>query len=313
MNSNDPLVSIIVITYNSGKFILETLESIRKQTYDKVELIISDDCSKDNTLDICWDWLKENGSRFRGAHIIESRLNTGVSPNLNRGIKASSGSWIKVIAGDDALTEDAICEFLNHAVDSNSEMTVSKLELFGATDEVLQRTAIQYNIYYEKLLGSQAEQLSRIYSELYIPGPGIFFSRELYININGFDEHYPFCEEWPFYFEILSRGHHIKLLDKKLVKYRVNEGSLSRAGNKMDKRVFDGVYSFFIRRRRMRMIKNGDIIPAINQSIGYYMISKSYENDGKTKLYCLMIKLQNFKHFFKKIMSDLFKFKITKQ
>ena len=44
-----PLVSIIVITYNSAKYVLETLESAKNQTYQNIELIISDDCSNDDT------------------------------------------------------------------------------------------------------------------------------------------------------------------------------------------------------------------------------------------------------------------------
>ena len=50
--NNKLLVSVPVITYNSSKFVLETLESIKAQTYQNVELIISDDCSTDSTRDI---------------------------------------------------------------------------------------------------------------------------------------------------------------------------------------------------------------------------------------------------------------------
>jgi alpha-1,3-rhamnosyltransferase len=39
------LVSIVIITYNSAKYVLETLESVKAQTYEKIELVISDDCS----------------------------------------------------------------------------------------------------------------------------------------------------------------------------------------------------------------------------------------------------------------------------
>ena len=49
---NNPLVSVVVITYNSASTIIETLDSIREQSYKNIELIISDDCSKDNTVDI---------------------------------------------------------------------------------------------------------------------------------------------------------------------------------------------------------------------------------------------------------------------
>ena len=53
MNNKFPLVSVVIITYNSEKTIIETLESIKNQTYKNIELIISDDFSKDNTVEIC--------------------------------------------------------------------------------------------------------------------------------------------------------------------------------------------------------------------------------------------------------------------
>ena len=58
----DILVSVVVITYNSEKYILETLESIKTQSYKNLELIISDDCSKDDTVMICRDWLDNRSS-----------------------------------------------------------------------------------------------------------------------------------------------------------------------------------------------------------------------------------------------------------
>ncbi|MDR0890977.1 MAG: glycosyltransferase [Endomicrobium sp.] len=50
---NNPLVSVCVITYNSSKYVLETLESIKTQTYQNIELIVSDDCSTDDTVEVC--------------------------------------------------------------------------------------------------------------------------------------------------------------------------------------------------------------------------------------------------------------------
>ena len=58
------IVTIIVATYNSSKYVLETLESIKNQTYPHLSLIITDDCSTDDTVDICKKWVGLNESRF---------------------------------------------------------------------------------------------------------------------------------------------------------------------------------------------------------------------------------------------------------
>ena len=56
----EPLVSICVITYNSSKTVVETLESIKNQSYSNIELVVSDDCSPDNTVELVQQWLEKN-------------------------------------------------------------------------------------------------------------------------------------------------------------------------------------------------------------------------------------------------------------
>jgi alpha-1,3-rhamnosyltransferase len=53
------LVSIVVVTYNSSKSVLDTLESVKAQTYQNIEIIITDDCSTDNTVEICRHWIEQ--------------------------------------------------------------------------------------------------------------------------------------------------------------------------------------------------------------------------------------------------------------
>ena len=81
MNS---LVSVCVVTYNSAATIVDTLESIKAQTYQNLELVVSDDCSKDDTVKVCREWIAANKDRFAAATVIESEVNTGVSANCHR-------------------------------------------------------------------------------------------------------------------------------------------------------------------------------------------------------------------------------------
>ena len=107
-----PLVSIVIVTYNSSKYVLELLESCKAQSYDNLELVISDDASTDNTLALCKDWLDKNGSYFSSCQLVEAEENTGVAFNVNRGVLASNGKWFKLCAGDDILHSEAINTYM---------------------------------------------------------------------------------------------------------------------------------------------------------------------------------------------------------
>jgi alpha-1,3-rhamnosyltransferase len=110
------LVSIVIITYNSAKYVLETLESVKAQTYEKIELVISDDCSTDDTVEVCQRWIEENKDRFIATKIVTVAKNTGVAPNCNRGVRASKGEWLKLCAGDDLLLPECIQDNLQFSI-----------------------------------------------------------------------------------------------------------------------------------------------------------------------------------------------------
>ncbi len=105
---SDILVSVVVITYNSAKYVIETLESVKDQTYKNIELVVADDASTDDTLTLVKQWVDANKGRFSGYKVVESEINTGIAPNLNRGIMAATGAYIKPIAGDDLLLNNCI-------------------------------------------------------------------------------------------------------------------------------------------------------------------------------------------------------------
>lgn len=105
------LISVIVVTYNSAKTIIDTLDSIKAQTYPNIEIIVTDDCSKDDTIALATTWLQEN--HLKGT-IVSANTNKGVPANMNQGLRASSSRLFKFIAGDDLLYPNAIDEFYRY-------------------------------------------------------------------------------------------------------------------------------------------------------------------------------------------------------
>lgn len=114
-------ITITVISYNSSATISDTLNSILQQTYNKknIEVIISDDASKDNTLLIANDWKDKNKGIFNNIVIVSHSENKGVAANCNQAWKLAKGEWIKTIAADDMLLPNCIEENIKYVLNNS--------------------------------------------------------------------------------------------------------------------------------------------------------------------------------------------------
>ena len=124
------LVSIVVTTYNSSKTLLETLDSIKIQSYQRLELIISDDYSNDDTILIAKKWVQENRERFENIKIVVAKRNHGITKNCNIGVSQAKGKYIQLL-GDEMLLCDAIEKKVAFAKKHHIGCVFSKIEPFG--------------------------------------------------------------------------------------------------------------------------------------------------------------------------------------
>ena len=95
----DPLISVIVVTYNSAHFLKDALESIQKQTFKDYEVILVDDGSTDNT--------KEIAEEYEGIRYIYQE-HSGISKARNTALKAAKGKWIATLDSDDLWKKDKL-------------------------------------------------------------------------------------------------------------------------------------------------------------------------------------------------------------
>lgn len=226
--SNYPLVSVPVVTYNSSKTVIETLDSIYNQTYPNIELIISDDCSTDNTVEICREWLDLHKARFVRTEMLTVEKNTGLSANCNRVSLACHGKWEKGIAGDDIMLPNCIQDNIDYVNKHPDAIIVfSKVECFGVDLEMVSK--INQRQRYDFWLWTKEQQLEYLYCvESPINANTAFSNREkiLKIGIKN-DERIPNCEDWPKWINYYEKGINLDFLDKVTVKYRISENSLS--------------------------------------------------------------------------------------
>lgn len=256
MNNKLPLVSVVVITYNSSKTVLETLESIKNQTYRNIELIISDDCSKDNTVEICRKWVYKNEDRFIQAQIITIDKNTGTAGNLNRGFQKSNGMWIKSIAGDDILMNKCIESNINYIQNNpRSEILLSKIEPFGDYNRLKKYNDL-FN--YGALYLTSKELLYLLLLKNFLPASTLFIKRQTFEELGGYEESIPLLEDWPFWIKVLYNKKSISFNNDFTVNYRMSDSSISLSNNTpspLYQRSLEIFYSNYLREYRYKINK----------------------------------------------------------
>jgi glycosyltransferase involved in cell wall biosynthesis len=231
------LVSVIIVSYNSSLFIVETLESISRQTWKNLELIITDDCSKDDTVEICRNWLNKNSQRFTSSRIITSERNTGVSANANRGLTVSAGEWIKFLGADDTLKSKCIEEnMLWISFRPEIRVLFSQIDIFRDTfDNVnLIKTTPGLPLESSSLLAPEKNAESQ-YKMLLVCDrmhftPSVFIQSETLISVGGFDERFAMVEDYPLWLNLTKNKHKLYFMDKVTVNYRQHSLAANNTG-----------------------------------------------------------------------------------
>jgi alpha-1,3-rhamnosyltransferase len=227
----NPLVSIIVITYNSANFVIETLESIKSQTYRNIELIISDDCSNDNTVAICRKWILKNRERFINTEVVTAEHNTGIPANCNRGLFKSIGTWIKYIAGDDLLTEDCIEKNLNYILKTDLGVIFSKKVNFTGESTNKRIISISKPSVFNDPGLTAGEQYRLLLRGIGCPPNTMFFKREVLLSVNGYEEEFPLFEDWPMNLKVTKAGFRIGFMNETTIYYRIHPNSVFHRGS----------------------------------------------------------------------------------
>ena len=104
-NEFEPLVSVIILNYNAGNLLSECIESVLKTDYEKFEIIIVDNDSKDDSVDRC----KE---KFRDVQIIENKKNLGYCEGNNVGIRNAKGEFIAILNPDTVVDSNWLKELI---------------------------------------------------------------------------------------------------------------------------------------------------------------------------------------------------------
>lgn len=119
---NEPLVSVIIPTYNRGRLILNSIDSVLKQTYRDIELIVVDDCSTDDTKQIV---LSLNDARIK---YIKLEKNSGACIARNTGIEKAAGEFIAFNDSDDIWLDEKVSRQMDFLQKNKADIVICKME-----------------------------------------------------------------------------------------------------------------------------------------------------------------------------------------
>lgn len=224
-----PLVTVAIIAYKAADYIIETLESVKNQTYQNIELIVSDDHSPDDTVAIARQWLSENGNRFVRTELITVEQNTGVTGNCNRALAAARGYYYEDLAGDDVMMPENVEKFVSF-FQSKPEVQFAFGKSIYFYGDFCEKDYHPQKFSFKTLCMREsvtAQQQYHYYQKIYFANSAGYFTRpEVLKSVGGYDERFPLMEDDPMYVSLTKSGVKLWLMDEFVVYKRQHDGSI---------------------------------------------------------------------------------------
>ena len=224
-----PLVSLLIPCYNHEQFLDDCLESIIRQDYANIELLICDDCSPDNSYAKILSYKERLKARFPRVEILKNEVNCGVTKNVNRMLALAKGTYVKTLASDDAMAPNAIGEMVDY-LQENPDIQVAVAN--GVTvleQERYPNFTPQGNIYDSAPDFSPEGFFLRVARCNPISAPAAMVRMSVYETYGMYDETVK-VEDYEFWLRVLKQGQtRFGFLDKPLLYYRINANSMTSA------------------------------------------------------------------------------------
>lgn len=219
------LVSVIIPIYNVDKFLFDSIDSVCKQSYKSLEIILVNDGSTDNSPQIC-DELAKNDERI----IVLHKENGGLSSARNAGINIAKGDYIFFLDGDDFIEKETI-KILVDRINSNMKIGIVSAPCFlSYKDGKCNIFRDEWNIRSIRIINYESLFLKSLLQEICFSACCKLYKKKLFENLRFREGKRN--EDTLFMFDISHVMEDMQLnmleIPNKLYYYRVNQGSITR-------------------------------------------------------------------------------------
>ena len=221
-----PKISVIIPSYNSGKFLNEAIESVVNQTYKNLEIIIVNDGSIDDTEKIAKEW-QEKDKRVR---YLKYQSNRGLPAARNTGIKNSQGDYLAFLDADDIWLPSKLETQLEKIKETKSDLIFSNWYIWSAKSNH-KSLAITKKIFLGSLNQSRLLCLF-IRRNLGNPSTALLKKEKLF-EVGFFDEELFSSEDYDLWLRFILKGGKISFINQPLIYYRKHSEQMTTNDYKM--------------------------------------------------------------------------------
>ncbi len=186
MKQTNGKVSIIMAAYNAEGTIRQAIESVLDQTYENLELLVVNDCSKDKTQSI----IEEYAQRDKRVKLINNPHNMGVSHTRLNGLNAAEGEWIAILDSDDAWMPEKLERQMALQKQTGAELLYTGSQFMDSTGKKIDWVLkVPEKVHYRRLLkqnilsNSSSLCQKELYRSNYVVGDGMHEDYALWLNI----------------------------------------------------------------------------------------------------------------------------------
>lgn len=228
------LVSVIIISYQIFTYIYEALDSVLCQSYEAIELIVSDDGSDYFPSEQIAQYIRTNQrGNIRNVQIYHAGTNQGTVKNINHAIHMAHGEYIGLLAADDAYYDETVVEKFAagfEAADVSCYLEMAQTAMCDRTLKRIDGYALFQNVREAACKGGRELFELLAYCEC-LPTVSFFYKKEFFERFGALDEDFCLIEDYPTHLRAVREGYQIHYENFAAVRHRSGGISRGNAGH----------------------------------------------------------------------------------
>jgi len=223
-----PRVSVVIPSYNHENYIVEAIQSVLDQTYQDFEIIITDDGSTDNTVNVIQ---KFTDPRIK---LFAFETNQGASVSLNYCIKNSTGQFISLLNSDDVWLSQKLekqVQFLDNHPEIGAVFSYPKF--IDENSKILTEDHF-YKVQFQKINRTRFKWLNHFfYHGNCLCHPSVLIRKECYDTVGLYDPRYAQLPDFEFWIR-LCKQYEIYIIPEDLIKFRIRDNEANASGRRSE-------------------------------------------------------------------------------